>query len=119
MKTDAVYVRHMLDAIQQIHVYTQDGKTAFLGDRKTQDAVLRNIEIVGEAAKRVSSALKARTADLPWKQISGMRDKVIHDYFGVNLQLVWETTQGSMRVLAQRLEAILREIDQQRTLPLT
>ncbi|TAN35623.1 MAG: DUF86 domain-containing protein [Verrucomicrobia bacterium] len=80
MKTDVVYLRHILDAIQQIHSYTQDGKVVFLGDRKTQDAVLRNIEIIGAAAKRVSPAFKAHTADLPWKQIAGMRDKVIHDY---------------------------------------
>lgn len=117
MKDDRVYLRHILDAIRQINEYTRDGEQAFFRDRKTQDAVLRNIQIIGEAAKLVSPALKEGHPDVPWKQIAGMRDKVIHDYFGINLRLVWDTVRGSMQELNRRASVILREIDPQGTLP--
>ena len=88
MKDDRIYLLHIRDAIQSILQYTSPGKDHFFADRKTQDAVIRNLEIIGEATKRVSAPLKAAHPDISWKPIAGMRDKLVHDYFGVNLQLV-------------------------------
>ena len=81
MKDDRIYLLHIRDAIRHIVEYTATGKESFFADRKTQDAVVRNLEIIGEATKRVSLSLKAAHPDIAWKPIAGMRDKLIHDYF--------------------------------------
>lgn len=110
MKDDRVYLLHVRDAIQHILDYTTAGKENFLADRKTQDAVVRNLEIIGEATKRVSASLKDAHPDISWKPIAGMRDKLVHDYFGVNLQLVWDVVERDLPVLklktAQLLDAL-------------
>ena len=82
MKDDRIYLLHIRDAIRQIVEYTAIEKEVFFADRKTQDAVVRNLEIIGEATKRVSITLKQAHPDVAWKPIAGMRDKLIHDYFG-------------------------------------
>lgn len=74
MKDDRIYLLHIRDAIQSIIDYTAAGKASFLEDRKTQGAVVRNLEIIGEATKRVSSTLKHAHVDIQWKSIAGMRD---------------------------------------------
>ena len=79
---------------------------AFLQDKRTQDAVVRNIEILGEAAKNISNLFRAQHPDIPWKNIAGMRDKLIHDYFGVNLDVVWDVVQTDMPPLILQLKAI-------------
>lgn len=96
MKDDRIYLLHIRDAIQNILTYTTSGKDSFFVDRKTQDAVIRNLEIIGEATKRLSVSLKHANPDIAWKPISGMRDKLIHEYFGVNLQLVWDVIERDL-----------------------
>lgn len=108
MKEDRVYLLHIRDALQCIRDYTQAGEKAFFSDRKTQDAVLRNFEIIGEAVKHLSADLKNRYPGVPWKRVAGMRDKVIHDYFGVNLKLVWETIRGSLVDFERHIHSILQ-----------
>jgi uncharacterized protein with HEPN domain len=81
---DGVYLQHIRDAIHQIRSYTQEGKDPFLADRKSQDATIRNLEIIGEAVKKLSPRLRSTHPDVPWKRIAGMRDKMIHDYFGID-----------------------------------
>jgi uncharacterized protein with HEPN domain len=90
MKDDCIYLLHIREAIQYILEYTASGKESFFADRKTQDAVVRNLEIIGEATKRVSTSIKETNPDISWKPIGSMRDKLVHDYFGVNLQLVFQ-----------------------------
>lgn len=107
MKDDRVYLLHIRDAIDAVLSYTADGRQSFIADRKTQDAVVRNLEIIGEAAKRVSEPTRQGHGDVPWKRIAGMRDKMIHEYFGVNLNLVWEVVEGQLPSLRVRIEAIL------------
>ena len=114
MKDDRVYCLHIRDAIQRVFAYTTEGKDAFLGDPKTQDAVVRNLEVIGEAAKNVSESLKATHPDISWKRIAGMRDKMIHAYFGVDLRLVWEVVERDLPALERRLEAVLRELGESR-----
>lgn len=75
----------------------------FLQDHKTQDAVVRNIEILGEAAKLLSDEIKRNYPNIPWKDIAGTRDKLIHDYFGVNIDIVWDIAKNEIPFLSTQL----------------
>jgi uncharacterized protein with HEPN domain len=79
VKEDRVYLLHMRDALGRILSYTAEGKQAFFNDARTQDAVIRNLEVVGGAVENLSEDLKARHAAIPWKRIAGMRDKMIDE----------------------------------------
>jgi uncharacterized protein with HEPN domain len=79
LKDDRVYLAHIRDAIERIVKYTSEGKSEFDHDEKTQDAVVRNLEIIGEAAKNVSDEMRANRPDIPWRRLAGMRDKLIHE----------------------------------------
>ncbi len=107
MKDDRVYLAHIRDALDRVAAYTTGGRDAFFSDPRTQDAVVRNLEIVGEAAKRLSEASRARAPDIPWKVVAGMRDKLIHEYFGVNLEIVWQVVESQAPGLRHRVEELL------------
>jgi len=112
MKDDRIYLLHIRDAILYILEYTASGKDSFFADRKTQDAVVRNLEIIGEATKRVSDSLKNAHPDVSWKPIAGMRDKLVHDYFGVNLQLVWDVIERDLPALKLKISDLLGTLGQ-------
>ncbi len=80
----------------------------FLNDIKTQDAVVRNLEIIGEAIKNISKGLKKKYPQIPWTDLSGVRDKLIHHYFGVNLDIVWNIVKKELPEIILQLEAILK-----------
>jgi uncharacterized protein with HEPN domain len=80
----------------------------FLNDIKTQDAVVRNLEIIGEAIKNISKGLKKKYPQIPWKDLSGVRDKLIHHYFGVNLDIVWNIVKEELPEVLLQLEEILK-----------
>lgn len=80
---------------------------AFLADIKTQDAVIRNLEIIGEATKNLSQGLRARHLGIPWKGMAGIRGRLIHAYFGVNLDIVWQIAVAELPELRPVLERIL------------
>jgi uncharacterized protein with HEPN domain len=98
---------HIRDAIQCILEYTSAGESAFLADKKTQDAVIRNLEIMGEAAKHLAPSFKDEHPDIPWKSIAGTRDKVIHEYFGVDLNLVWDIIENQLPLLKAKIDKLL------------
>lgn len=108
MKDDRSYLLHIADAIKQIRSYTSGGHAAFLKDRLTQDAVLRNLSIVGEAAKKLSKGTREKAPGIPWKSISGMRDKMVHDYFGVDLEIVWSTVEVELPKLKAAVDSLLK-----------
>ena len=111
MKNDGVYLRHIRDAIRDIEEYTAAGREAFLSDRMRQDAVIRKLEIIGEAVKRLSEDTKSRQPSIPWKQIAGMRDRLSHDYFGVDLDLVWRVVERDLPTLAARRGGRARRLE--------
>lgn len=113
MKDDRIYLLHIRDAIHHILAFTEAGQESFFADRKTQDAVVRNLEIIGEATKRLSPSLKEAHPDISWKPIAGMRDKLIHDYFGVNLQLVWDVVERDLPVLRLKVSQLLEDLGEQ------
>lgn len=107
VKDDSVYLRHIRDAINDIQQYASVDRTTFIGDRMRQDAVIRKLEIIGEAVKKLSDGAKQRSPDIPWKQIAGMRDRLTHDYFGVDLALVWATVEQELPKLKIAVETML------------
>lgn len=109
MSGEAGYLRHILEAIEKIERYTSVGRERFVRETHWQDATIRQLEIVGEAVKRLSPETRARQPEVPWKDITGMRDFLIHDYFGVDLETVWETSQRDVPVLRRAVEMLLGE----------
>ncbi|MFP3936934.1 MAG: DUF86 domain-containing protein [Phycisphaerae bacterium] len=107
MKDDRLYLEHILQAIRKIEEYTADGRDAFMTDRKSQDAVLRNFEIIGEATKRLGKECKTRRPDIPWRDIAGLRDVLIHNYMGVKLNRVWGVVERDLPRLRQAVEDLL------------
>jgi uncharacterized protein with HEPN domain len=110
VKDERVYLLHAVEAIDAILRYTTAGREAFFADGKTQDAVIRNIEIIGQAVKGVSDSTRALEPGVPWRQIAGMRDKLIHEYFGVDLALVWDVVERELPVLRPRLEVLSQRL---------
>ena len=104
---DRLYLQHILDAIDRIGRFTGDGRDAFMADEKTQSAVMRQLEIIGEAAKRISDALKQSADDLPWREIAATRDRLIHGYFSVKLEIVWNVVERDLAVLKRRAADLL------------
>ena len=107
IRDDLVYLSHIRDALQQISLYT-DGMdyTVFLVNRMTQDAVIRQFEIIGEATKNLSNAFRERYPTVPWKDLAGFRDKLIHQYFGVDLAMVWQSVVDDVPMLQEELMKI-------------
>ena len=82
----------------------------FCADRKTVNAVVRSLEIIGEATKNIPADIRAKNPELPWIEIAGMRDKLIHEYFGVDLEIVWETVRNDLAPLEIAIRKVLEEI---------
>jgi uncharacterized protein with HEPN domain len=107
VKDDRVYLEHIRDALDDIVTYTSSGRAAFFAERMRQDATLRKLEVIGQAVKNLSDESKSRQPHIPWKQIAGMRDKLIHDYFGVNLEIVWAVIEKDLPRLASAVRELL------------
>ena len=107
MKDDRLYLHHMLERCHRIIRFIGPGRAAFMASEELQDAVIRNVEVIGEAAKRVSSEARGCLASLDWKSICGMRDVLIHDYIGVDLEEVWNVASARIPELQAVLEQFL------------
>lgn len=112
MSGDALYLVHILERIRRIDEYASSGEEAFMADSKTQDAVVRNFEVIGEATKRISRETRALAPHIPWRLMAGFRDVLIHNYNGVRLNLVWEAVQKDLPGLREPLEALLQKLRQ-------
>ncbi|MBU1006966.1 MAG: DUF86 domain-containing protein [Candidatus Omnitrophica bacterium] len=106
-----LYVKDIIDSVEKIQQYT---KGLSLGQFKKKDlvidAVVRNFEIIGEASKNIPDEIKAQYPDIPWKEMAGMRDKVIHEYFGVDFDIVWKTISTRLMSLKNSLNNIYNSL---------
>lgn len=107
IERDRLFLAHIAEAIERIERFTADGRAAFMADEKTQSAVLRQLEIIGEAAKRISGSLKGSAADIPWREIAATRDRLIHGYFSVKLEIVWNVVARDLVGLKRRVADLL------------
>ncbi len=104
MKNDKVYLKHIFKAIDLIEEFTRDmTQEDFLHDSLVSSAVIRQLEIIGEAVKNLTPDYKRKRRDIPWKDIAGLRDKLIHQYFGVDLALVWAICLKEIPPLKHRI----------------
>lgn len=103
-RDETVYIKHILDAISRIERYMAGiSYEQFNDDTLIQDGVIRQLEIIGEASKGLSDVTKAHYEDIPWKDIAGMRDKLIHDYLGTDIKAVWDTAKDDLPNLKRKL----------------
>lgn len=110
MKTEFVFIHHITESIELIEEYLRDiSEEKFKQCRQVQDAVVRRLEIIGEATKNISKATREKYSEIPWRKMAGIRDILIHEYFGVDYNIVWDTCKNSLPELKQKLLEILKE----------
>ncbi|MEI7896937.1 MAG: DUF86 domain-containing protein [bacterium] len=107
IRSDQVYLDHILEAILKIENFTRGvSRFDFDGNVMIQDAIIRNIEIIGEATKKISKSFTLTHQEIPWSAMAGMRDKLIHDYLDVDLDVVWKTVEVDLPLLKDLISNI-------------
>ena len=111
-KDPRVYLAHIVECIDRIRDYTIGGREAFFLSRLTQDAVIRNLEIIGEAARRVPEDYRQTHPHIPWREMASLRNLLIHDYEGVDIRRVWLVLENDLPSLKVKLVALLPPLEQ-------
>ncbi len=110
MRDHSLYLKDILAAIDAINEFTAGmNLEAFQADDKTASAVIRKLEVIGEAVKQIPDDLRAKWSGIPWKEMAGMRDRLIHFYFGVNHELVWKAIHDRLPGIRAELERMAQE----------
>lgn len=108
IKDDNIYLEHILESIKEIEEFSKDAtKESLSKDRLRQNAIIRELEVIGEAAKNISSSFRDKHKKAEWKKIAGLRDKLIHHYFGVDLNIVWDVIKSDIPELKKDIEEII------------
>lgn len=112
MRDPRLYLKDILDAMDTIEKFVEGMEfDEFKGDDKTSSAVIRKFEIIGEATKNVPGSLKQRHPDIPWREMAGMRDKLIHFYFGIKYELVWRTIKDVIPEVRPLIQKIFKSLE--------
>jgi len=113
-KDDSVYLHHIIDAFALIEHYMDNAShEEFLRNRLLQDGVIRQLEVMGEAARNISEDLRNEHPQIPWRQMIGLRNRMIHAYFNVDLQIIWEIVKGDIPDLKQKMKQLLDAISEE------
>src|SRR3989344_2938117 len=106
MKEDSVYIAQIIEAVAKIHSFVGSiSKNEFFKDQKTQSAVILQLALTGELAKKISEETK-QNIDLPWRDIAGFRDRAVYDYYQIDLEIVWNTIQYDLALLEEKLKSL-------------
>jgi len=111
MKDPRVHLAHLLEAVQRIRHYTLSGQEVFIRETLVQDAVIRNFEIIGEAAKRMPADFREAHPEIPWKLMAGFRDVLIHEYDGISLKQVWKIIIEELPTLQENISRLLPPLE--------
>jgi len=110
-RDEIVFFEDILECIEKIAIYLKDTtELDFKNNSEKQDAVIRRIEIIGEAVKSISNETRSNYQNIPWREIAGMRDIVIHLYFGVSIEMIWQVSTNEIPQLKNKIENIISEI---------
>lgn len=106
-----LFLQDMMESMEQIEEYRDEIGTEekFMHDRKTQDAIVRRLEIIGEATKNIPANFRSKFPEVPWKKIAGLRNVLTHEYFGVNIERVWAITEKDLPGLKKQIEKIINK----------
>ena len=110
MKSELLYVEHVLDCIDRISEYTQGRKSLFIGSRLVQDAVVRNLQVLAESTQRLSDEVKGQYPEVDWRGLSGFRNVLAHGYLGLDIERIWELVEVMLPVLRASMERIRRDL---------
>ena len=111
-KDPKVFLGHILESIERIEKYLRSfSEDDFYGDIKTQDAVIRRFQVIGEAVRHLTDGFKELHPVIVWKEMVGMRDKVVHDYFSIDLEILWDTVQQDLPSLKTVVEKLLKQLE--------
>ncbi len=111
MKDDRLYLIHIQECGARVIEYTRQGKSFFLTDPKTQDAVIRNLQIMAESSRRLSDLFKSQHPEVDWRSLWGFRNVLVHDYLGVDVERVWEIVENQLPTLNRQVEEMLGPLD--------
>lgn len=109
MKDERLYLEHILECIGKIEEDTQGGRDVFFATHMVQDAVRRNLQVLGESIQRLSEATKLAYPDIDWRAIRGFRNLLVHEYFDIDLKIVWRAIQADLPSLADAVRTVLKE----------
>jgi uncharacterized protein with HEPN domain len=108
------YIQDIAEALGEVEDFTRGMQfEEFVKDKKTINAVVRSLEVIGEATKKIPDSLRAEHSGIPWKRMAGMRDKLIHEYFGIDLELVWEVVNHELPPVRPLIQAVLDDVERE------
>jgi uncharacterized protein with HEPN domain len=111
VKDDRLYLIHIRECIERVMSYTEGGKDFFFADTKTQDAVMRNLQILAESTQRLSHSLRELHPEVDWRNISGFRNVAVHEYLRIDVVRIWDIVEQDIPLLGEQIERIMSEID--------
>ena len=106
MKDDSAYLRHVLECAAAIQGYVTEGRESFDNDRRTQKAILRELQELSESLQHISPKTKEKHPEIPWRDISAFRNVLVHDYLGINLDRIWETIHEDLPPLVEKIKVL-------------
>jgi uncharacterized protein with HEPN domain len=110
VKDDLLYLDHIAECIVRVQRYTANGREAFSADTKTQDAVIRNLQVLAESCTRLSESTRSKYPEIDWRAIAGFRNVVVHDYLHLDLDRVWLVVESDLSLLASVVDRAIREL---------